>query len=282
VSSTPARELLTGGYHNDVWRVRDGKRWLVDKQDLRNDPRSPNPMYPQLPDHEAAALQFLSGSGIAPDFISFSPATAAERAAVRYRFVPGRPWRRGVGDVARALAHVHQLDDPPPLRALLLSGAEARAHGDAMLAETPSALARSLRRLRPHDAPHDHPQRTALVHTDCGPGNVLRTDDGIVIIDWQCPGVGDPVEDVACFLSPAMMVLYGCEPHGPGARQTFKAAYGNPAVIERYAEHGLGWHYRIAAYCVWRVHRLQRSNPTVAERYRRALECELTLLEQRP
>ena len=32
------------------------------------------------------------------------------------------------------------------------------------------------------------------------------------LIDWQCPALGDPAEDIACFLSPAMQVIYGAGP----------------------------------------------------------------------
>jgi thiamine kinase-like enzyme len=119
----------------------------------------------------------------------------------------------------------------------------------------------------------------SLVHTDCGPGNLVRSRHGLVLIDWQCPGEGDPVEDLACFLSPAMMILYTAAPHKPAARSAFLAAYGDEAVVDRYLRDGPAWHYRIGAYCAWRAHRLSRRQPDVAARYRDALAAELALLE---
>jgi hypothetical protein len=86
------------------------------------------------------------------------------------------------------------------------------------------------------------------------------------------------VEDVACFLSPAMMILYGTPPHTGAARQSFLRAYGDDDVVRRYHRDGQAWHYRIAAYCVWRAHRLARRQPDVAARYRSALDAELELL----
>jgi thiamine kinase-like enzyme len=121
-------------------------------------------------------------------------------------------------------------------------------------------------------------RRASLVHTDCGPGNIVRGAGGLVLIDWQCPGVGDPVEDVACFLSPAMMILYATPPHTAAARRTFLGAYEDVAVVARYHRDGPAWHYRIASYCVWRAHRLARRQPEVAERYRMALAAELELI----
>jgi hypothetical protein len=92
--------------------------------------------------------------------------------------------------------------------------------------------------------------------------------------------VGDPVEDLACFLSPAMMVLYAAPPHGAAAVRRFLDTYAaaDAATAERYRRDGAAWHYRIAAYCLWRSHRLAGSQPEVAARYRRAMTAELELL----
>ena len=50
------------------------------------------------------------------------------------------------------------------------------------------------------------------------------------------------------------------------------------ASVQRHAVVGAAWHYRIAAYCVWRMHRLAESQPEVADRYRRAMVAEIELL----
>ena len=125
-------------------------------------------------------------------------------------------------------------------------------------------------------------RRRSLVHTDCGPGNIVRTRGGLMLIDWQCPGRGDAVEDIACFLSPAMMILYECPPHTHVARDAFLEAYGNPSVIARYRRDAAAWHYRIGAYCVWRARRLARRQPAIAARYRRALAAETEFIAGLP
>jgi thiamine kinase len=275
-----SRTLLAGGYRNEVWKVRTASGTFIEKR-YAEDPGSPNPMYPNLPDHEAGAMAHLVGSGCAPELVSFEPADGVHGAVVTYRYVSGQAWRRGVADVAQLLHRVHHAPPPKGMRSLHRSAADARAHADEMISDTASSALRSrLLAARPTEASTAELPRPSLVHTDCGPGNVVRHRHGVLLIDWQCPGLGDPVEDVACFLSPAMMILYDTAPHGPRARATFLGAYGDDAVVARYQRDGAAWHYRIGAYCVWRAARLARRQPEVAARYRRALTAELELLEE--
>jgi aminoglycoside phosphotransferase (APT) family kinase protein len=261
-----------------VWKVRAGRGFVIEK-DYAEDPGRPNPMYPNLPDHEAAAMRHLAGTARAPELVSYRPASAGVGAQVVYRYVSGTEWRSGVGDVARMLHEVHSLPAPRSLRRLHRSAAEALAHADAMVADTPVASLRHVMlAARPSTARTTPPRRVSLVHTDCGPGNIVRTRSGLVLIDWQCPGVGDAVEDVACFLSPAMMHLYASPAHRPGARQEFLTSYADQATVERYLRDGAAWHYRIAAYCTWRIPHTSRRQPEVAQRYREALAAELAFL----
>lgn len=275
VRSVPVERIrLEGGYWNSVWKVRDGRGWLVEKEYAEPE-GEPNPMYPILADHEAAALRHLAGTGTAPELVSYRPRTDDAPARVVYRFEPGTQWRRGVGDVARLLRRVHSLPAPRGLRQLHTSAAAALAHADSIVATVPDDVAAPLRAVRPDRASSTRPPRRSLVHTDCGPGNVIRTRRGPVLIDWQCPGVGDAVEDIACFLSPAMMILYRTPPHTAAAEQRFLDAYDDPAVTARYRRDGAAWHSRIAAYCLYRAHRLHSSDPAVAARYRAASTAEI-------
>ncbi len=276
MSST--RTLLAGGYTNQVWKVRHGRELLIEKQYAEHPPE-PNPMYPNLPDHEAAALAHLAGTGLVPELVSFTPAGGHHGALLVYRYVAGTQWRRGVADVARLLHAVHSSPAPTGFRALHRSAAEAAARADEVIADVPLPAERArVTAYRPAVADARPVHRPSLVHTDCGPGNLVRSRHGLVLIDWQCPGVGDPVEDLACFLSPAMMVLYAAPPHGSAAVQRFLAAYPDGETVDRYRRDGAAWHYRIAAYCLWRSHRLATSLPEVADRYRRALTAELEVL----
>ncbi len=276
---SPARTLLAGGYTNQVWKVRAGRDLLIEKR-YSDHPPEPNPMYPNLPNHEATALAHLAGTGLVPELVTFTPAHDHHGAVLVYRYVAGTQWRRGTGDVARLLHAVHSGPSPEGLRVLHRSAAEALARADEVIDDVP--IPEQRRRViahRPVGDLGDRPvRRPVLVHTDCGPGNLVRSRRGLVLIDWQCPGLGDPVEDLACFLSPAMMVLYAAPPHGRAAVESFLSANPEQEVADRYRRDGAAWHYRIAAYCLWRSHRLAESQPEVAARYRQALTAELALL----
>ncbi len=279
----PTRVRLPGGYRNEVWKVRSGRGWLIEKRYVE-DPGEANPMYPNLPDHEAAALALLGPRGLAPQLVHHSPA------AVTYRVVSGTIWRGGTSDVAALLYAIHS--GPTPrihgggMRRLCASAEQARSHGDEMVAAVPKATVAELVAARPSTASPTAVRRASLVHTDCGPGNLVRSRDGLVLIDWQCPGLGDPVEDIACFLSPAMMLLYQQRPHTDRATEQFLEAYGETAqgrsTVARYRRDAAAWHYRIGGYCVWRASRLARRLPDVADRYRRALAAEIALLRALP
>jgi thiamine kinase len=278
-----AGELLAGGYRNAVRRRRVGRQFFIDKQYAEDD-GPPNPMYPNLPGSEAAALRVLGPSGLAPEFVAAPPG------GVTYRYVAGPMWRPGrhaaIQDVARLLHRVHTTAPPAELRRLHHTAAQAAAHGDEMLADIadisdiadvagPDSPAGVVRTIRPASPCTDAPRRPALVHTDCGPGNIVRARTGPVLIDWQCPGVGDAVEDLVCFLSPAMMILYDCRPHSAAAVAAFLEAYPDRDVVARHRRDATAWHYRIASYCAWRAVSLAEANPVVAERYRRALAAEV-------
>lgn len=275
-----SRTLLAGGYRNQVWKVHTAQGVVIEKQ-YAEDPGEPNPMYPNLPDHEAGAMAHLAGTGCAPELVRYRPAAGNEGALVVYGFVEGAQWADGVADVARLLHTVHHLPAPAGMRRLHRSAAEAIAHADSMVSAVPVARERQrMEMVRPIGASTEVAKRRSLVHTDCGPGNLVRTPAGVVLIDWQCPGVGDAVQDLACFLSPAMMILYSASPHSAAQRRTFLDAYPDSAMVARYQRDGAAWHYRIAAYCVWRAHRLRRLQPDVARRYRTALAAELELLRR--
>ena len=48
-----------------------------------------------------------------------------------------------------------------------------------------------------------------LLHTDVVPGNLILGEEGLRLIDWQCPAIGDPIVDIMMFLSPGMHKIYG-------------------------------------------------------------------------
>ena len=103
------------------------------------------------------------------------------------------------------------------------------------------------------------------------PGNIITGPQGITLIDWQCPALGDPAEDLAAFLSPAMQWLYRGQTLTPDQEQVFLSAYPNPETTARYRALKPLFHWRMAAHCLWKSER-------GAQDYATALRLELQAL----
>jgi thiamine kinase len=259
---------LTGGYWNLVVRLdlSDGRRWVAKRFTEDVD----NPYFPVQPDTEATATLLLGGTGIAAEHVAYLP----HRRLLVTEFVEGQAWDGSVTDVARLLRRVHAIDPGPALRALAVGTASVMAHARAILDWGDVELDLPRPKLRV-------PGRAgSLVHTDCGPGNMISAPGGLHLIDWQCPGNGDPVEDLACFASPAMQILYERSPLARSQVDELLAAYSDDITVERFHRLRHAYHWRIAAYCLARAARLAHTDPKVADRYRRALAAESRLVEE--
>lgn len=264
---TPVVSSLTGGYWNEVVRIdfHDGRSWVAKRFASISD----NPYFPVDPDAEDAATRFLAGAGITADSIAYLP----ENRLLLTEFLPGPTWEGDPVAAARLLRMVHSHNPQGLFRQLAVGTDQLIAHAELILDWGGTDL----------DIPRPTPGiagvREALVHTDCGPGNMISTPHGLRLIDWQCPGIGDPVEDLACFTSPAIQILYQRKPLSSTEVDMLLGAYDDPRTIERFHELRHAHHWRMAAYCAARAKRLDRSDPDVAERYRIALAAESELIE---
>jgi hypothetical protein len=164
-------------------------------------------------------------------------------------------------------------------------------HAQAMLVRHPGALSDRVRQLRPairSGSDFSFPKEV-LVHTDCGPGNMVSSPAGLRLIDWQCPGIGDGLQDVVTFLSPAMQVLYGYPVLSTAQEQQFLDAYlsaldENPSDAQasqaRLKSIRSSHHYRFAAYCAMRVQDTVTTDANTSNLYRLALEAEIQILRR--
>jgi thiamine kinase len=159
------------------------------------------------------------------------------------------------------------------LRTLPSSVAELRVHTFDIL----DGVSKPPRHLLDFFDVDDEPIDPRLVHTDCGPGNVIGASGHFTLVDWQCPGQGDPVEDLAAFTSPGVQILYGRTPLEKADVDELLAAYGDARVTERYRWKARLYSARFAAYCAWRIERL--GGDLDADRYQEALAAELESLE---
>ncbi|MGH1354994.1 MAG: phosphotransferase family protein [Thalassovita sp.] len=254
---------LTGGQTNRLWRVGD----VVVK---RFAPCDGNPRFPNDPGQEVAILRHLHGLGLAQNLLGH-----VEQEGVSYlvfQHLSGHSWRAGTAPVAELLRRVHAVSPLSALRQQAGGSGAIERQVAAILPQLPHSLAAQLTKKRPRSEAIDGVSAQALLHGDPVPGNILITPDGVRLIDWQCPAVGDPVEDLALFLSPAMQLIYRGVPLDSAEIATFTDAYGDRATIDRLRAMQPWHHWGMAAYCAWKTARGSRQ-------YARAMALELAALE---
>lgn len=222
---------LTGGNTNALWRVGD----VVIKRFV---PGAETPLFGNDPKAEALALGALRGTGLAPDLLDVRGSSLA------YAHVAGRIWSRadGVAPVAKALRALHDVPPPAGLPLSELGAARLMRQCEAMGGAAP-------------EVSFSGEIDPVFLHGDATAGNALVTAAGLTFIDWQCPAIGDPCDDIAVFLSPAMQVISGNDPLTEAEVSAFLSAYGDGAVAARYRALAPLYHARMKAYCRWRAAR---------------------------
>ncbi len=227
---------LAGGRTNRAWRIGDCVVKVYD-------PDAASPLFPNDPQAEARALAQIGPGGLAPRLL------ASGDDWVAYAHVEGKPGMADPAAIARCLCRIHQ--QPGEGYRSLPSGSAA------IIAQTDAILAACKARVPP---PPHIPNVAAvpagvLIHGDAVPGNIIATPDGPVLIDWQCPALADPAEDLATFLSPAMHWLYKGKLPDETERARFLGAYPDPVAVDRYLRLAPLFQWRMAAHCLWKAER---------------------------
>jgi hypothetical protein len=275
-------DRLSGGYLNQVFRLRGKEQggdfdWVV-KFFM---PETELALFPNLPVEERKATYLASTIGRAPVPISYFDTT--EGPVLVYEYCEGEIWQEGVGAVGLLLRDLRTLDPSGyGFREVPMLPEEILAEGDAFLPRIVSERRWHLAQARPRPIDIDPISRTFL-HTDVGPGNIIVAKDSsrLVVIDWQCPAVGDPVQDVIAFLSPAFQILYGREPLTAKEEAAFFEAYDDAELNRRYDALLPFYDWRMAGYCATRQIKYASIRPEASQRYERALAALLARLEGR-
>lgn len=224
--------VLSGGRTNRLWRVGD---YTVKQFDSA----ASSPLFPNDVEAEARALALFSPLGIAPRL------RAVGADWLIYDYIEGSAWSSDPAPVARVLHRLHKVR-------LAADSFRAAPNGSA------AVLVDAQRIFPMPDAPADPclgPVAPAPIHADAVVGNVLQSAAGPVLIDWQCPAMGDPVEDICTFISPAMSWLYSGTPVSSDWVEAFWEAYPDSDVLTRARAMQPLYRWRIAAYCAWKVAR---------------------------
>ncbi|NOC85329.1 phosphotransferase [Ruegeria sp. HKCCD6428] len=247
VNAHPRFETLYGGRTNKVWKVkgRDSDKVLkLYSTALRN------PLFRNDAELEALCLKALGTTGFVPRL----RATGQYKEArwVFYDHAPGAPWRQDSAQVGALLRKLHTLPIAVQAPAGCNGSADLRAHGKRILQGCTSNGRDKLADLQPSNSVAPT-QQTCLIHGDPVAGNILVATGGLTLIDWQCPALGDPCEDLALFLSPAMQQLYRGSPLSNKEEDQFLSAYGRPEIVARYEQLRPWYAWRMATYCLWRA-----------------------------
>jgi aminoglycoside phosphotransferase (APT) family kinase protein len=255
---------LCGGQTNQLWRVGDlvVKRYSYDHG---------NPLFPNDPVHEVTILRHLQGLDVAQDLLG--KVVHGKQTFLVLRHLRGRSWCKGTAKVARLLRRVHATPPPEGLRQLPGGSLAVARQVDTILARLPVLVQKRLIDLRPGTGVVAAHASQALLHGDPVPGNIIVTPNGPRLIDWQCPAIGDPVEDLALFLSPSMQLIYRGEPLNRSEISAFISAYQDAPTLRRLHAMRPWHHWAMAAYCTWKA-------TQGSAIYARAVGLELTALKQ--
>lgn len=255
---------LKGGRSNSLWRLRfEDIDWVCKLFHAPDD----NPLFPNDSSAEAIVLATLAGSDLAPELIKTVSTPAG--LCILYQFLKGKPAHAMPERVAQMLGRLHQSSHRPAVRELPSGSAAlsthamrilARCHGsDDLIAQRPEIDSLA-------------PVAPVLIHGDATAANIIATETGAVLIDWQCPALADPTEDIAVYLSPAMQVLSTGAVLTGAQQEAFLRTYPDPQTVTRYKRLAPLYHWRMAAYCRWKS---EAGHPEYAQ----AEACELAALQ---
>jgi aminoglycoside phosphotransferase (APT) family kinase protein len=265
-------QRLSGGRTNHVWRVSgasDTGPIVVKLYENSAD----NPLFPNCPEDEARVLRALEGQGMAPRLLHYTATRLGP--CLIYSHLDGRPWRNDPEAAAILLRRLHQT---PPLKTLR----PAPDGSKAIEAQIETILARCAPTAP--EMPKLPGQAVApsgaacLLHGDPVPGNMIDCGTTLRLIDWQCPAIGDPCEDIALFLSPAMQMAYRGAPLDPADVMRFLEAYDVPDILSRYTRLAPWYHARGYAYALWQAAQGEAFALHRAEAEKTALELALDRL----
>lgn len=244
-------------------------------------------LFPNMTRGEARALTILGPLGIAPRLIDFID-DPDHGAIVVHSFHEGTAWpgaayaatdspadTPSLAAVAGLLRRLHRLT-VDGFRDVPVMPADILTQGDRFLLQV--GRPHDLWRLRP--TPLDCPVllRRSLLHTDVGAGNLLLGPQGLRLVDWRSPALGDAAEDLCAFLSPAFQILHGRPILTLAQRASFLSAYDDRRVSERLQLLEPFFHWRMAAYCCMRQQQSVSQDPEAAAGYERALDALMRLL----
>ena len=258
ISNQTVWQPQIGGRTNKVWR-------LVDEKDLickLYQETKINPLFNNTPEAEYKSLLWLDGSNIAPKPYKYLRTPFGK--VLLYNYIKGHTWSHDVDIVSELLTRVRRHKYPKGLRILSNMPLNIKQTGLEIINKLNSYHKNKLIKICPDVLNSDI--EPVLLHTDVVPGNLILGGEGLRLIDWQCPAIGDPIVDIMMFLSPGMHEIYGLGKLSMKDHETF-LMYLSSKLRNRYNRIGPLYHWRLAAYCFWKAEQgfIEYENAALAE-----------------
>jgi thiamine kinase-like enzyme len=241
-----------------VWRLV-GEEDLICKLYLET---KTNPLFNNIPEMEHRCLLWLDGSDIAPKPYKYLKTPFGE--VLIYNFIKGETWSDNVEIVSELLTRVRKHKHPKGLRVLSALPSDIKQTGLDIIKKLNNYHKNKLNMICPDVSISDI--EPVLLHTDGVSGNLILGDQGLRLIDWQCPAIGDPIVDIMMFLSPGMHEIYGSRKLSMNEYEAFLMSL-NSDLRKRYNIIGPLYHWRLAAYCFWKAEQgfMEYENAALAE-----------------
>tara|TARA_B100000768_G_scaffold142608_1_gene134527 strand:+ start:367 stop:1224 length:858 start_codon:yes stop_codon:yes gene_type:complete len=258
ISSQTLWYAQTGGRTNKVWKLA-GERNLICK--LYSQTNS-NPLFNNTPKAEYRCLLWLDGSKIAPKPFKYLETPFGE--VLLYNYIEGVTWQQDVNIVSELLNRIRKHKTPKKLRNLSGKPSNIKKTTHEIINKLNEYHKNELMKICPEVSIEDI--EPVLLHTDVVSGNLILGDEGLRLIDWQCPAIGDPIIDIMMFLSPAMHEIYSSRKLSIIDHEKFLMSLTNQ-LQDRYNIIGPLYHWRLAAYCFWKAEQgfVEYENAALAE-----------------
>jgi thiamine kinase len=258
ISNQTVWHAQTGGRTNKVWRLL-GEKDLICKLYLQT---KTNPLFNNNPEAEYRCLLWLDGSDIAPKPYKYLKTPFGE--VLLYNYIKGQTWSHDINTVSELLIRIRKHKCPKGLRILSNLPSDIKQTGLEIINKLNSYHQNKLIKICPDIAISDI--KPVLLHTDVVPGNLIVGVEGLRLIDWQCPAIGDPIIDIMMFLSPGMHEVYGSEKLSMTDHEKFLMNL-TCQLRSRYYLLGPLYHWRLAAYCFWKAEQgvIEYENAALAE-----------------
>ena len=258
ISNQNIWQAQTGGRTNKVWRLV-GESELICKLYLET---KSNPLFNNTPEAEYACLACLDGSDIAPKPCKYLKTPFGE--VLLYIYIKGHKWSHDVGAVSELLNRIRKHKYPKGLRFLSNLSSDVKQSGFEIINRLNDYHRNELIYICPDVSISDI--EPVLLHTDVVPGNLILGKEGLRLIDWQCPAIGDPIVDIMMFLSPGMHEIYGPGKLSMKDHEVFLMSLSSD-LRNRYNIIGPLYHWRLAAYCFWKAEQgfVEYENAALAE-----------------